>query len=96
MIKLVSGIVRAHRVPARGCWEKNRNHSSYNNGVSTRQKSRLSIRTLIAKARGSHLSCQKSKMPETSAVCHLDTIAAYSMRGTWCTPSLLVKEGFAF
>ena len=27
-------------------------------------------------------------MPETSGACHLDIIAAYSIRGAWCTPSL--------
>ena len=31
-------------------------------------------------------------MPETSAVCHLDIIAAYSMRGTGFTPSLEKKD----
>ena len=61
-------------------------------GFDVRQKSRLSIRSLVTKAGGgSHLSCQKSKMPETSAVCHLDNIAAYSMRRDLVCP--LFKKG---
>jgi len=57
------------------------------------QKSRLSIKTLVTMVGVSHLSYQKSKMPESSAVRHLDTIVAYIILGTWCTPS--VKKEFA-
>ena len=48
----------------------------------------ISVAVLVITAGGSHLSFQMSKMPETSGACHLDTIAAYSIRGAWCTPSL--------
>ena len=52
-------------------------------------------RTLVTKAGGSHLSCQMSKMPETSAVRHFVTIVAYVMRGARVSP-ILRKRGLAF
>ena len=53
----------------------------------------------LTKAGGSS-QLSEEQNAETSGACHLDIIAAYSIRGTWCNPSLekqkRKKREFAF